>query len=149
MVSTPLKNMFVKLDHFPRDRGVNKQCFKPPPRNQYSSAKFWSILMKYIWFGLWGAYIYKTFFCVVASMANLWRSRSSFHQIFLSENRHLQSWKAPISTAIPLSRKNPVAKKSQAPRRWMASSWSQPIQWKNMRVLGFKACQIGSSPQVG
>ncbi len=26
-----LKNMIVKLDHHPRDRGINKTCFKPPP----------------------------------------------------------------------------------------------------------------------
>ena len=28
---THLKNMLVKLDHFPRDRGENKKCLKPPP----------------------------------------------------------------------------------------------------------------------
>ncbi len=26
--------MFVKLDHFPRDRGENKKCLKPPPSIQ-------------------------------------------------------------------------------------------------------------------
>ena len=26
------KNMFVKLDHFPRDRGENEKYLKPPPR---------------------------------------------------------------------------------------------------------------------
>ena len=31
MVSTPLNNL-VKLDHFPRVRGENKKCLKPPPR---------------------------------------------------------------------------------------------------------------------
>ena len=30
MVSTHLKNMIVKLDPFPRDRGENKDCLKPP-----------------------------------------------------------------------------------------------------------------------
>ena len=30
--TTHLKNMLVKLDHFPRDRGKNKKCLKPPPR---------------------------------------------------------------------------------------------------------------------
>ena len=29
VVSTNLKNMLVKLDHFPRDRGENKKCLKP------------------------------------------------------------------------------------------------------------------------
>ena len=31
MVSTHLKHMLVKLNHFPKDRGENKQCSKPPP----------------------------------------------------------------------------------------------------------------------
>ena len=31
VVSTHLKNMAVKLDHFPRDRGENKKYLKPPP----------------------------------------------------------------------------------------------------------------------
>ena len=31
VVSTPLKNMLVKLDHFPRYRDENKKCLKPPP----------------------------------------------------------------------------------------------------------------------
>ena len=31
MVSTPLKNMLVKLDHFPKVRGENKKSVKPPP----------------------------------------------------------------------------------------------------------------------
>ena len=30
VVSTHLKNMLVKLDHFPRVRGENKKCLKPP-----------------------------------------------------------------------------------------------------------------------
>ena len=29
--ATHLKNMLVKLDHFPRDRVENKKCLKPPP----------------------------------------------------------------------------------------------------------------------
>ena len=34
VVSTHLKNMLLKLDHFPRDRGehVRKKYLKPPPR---------------------------------------------------------------------------------------------------------------------
>ena len=37
MVSTHLKNMLVKLDHFPRDE--NKKYLKPPPRNRFSLAR--------------------------------------------------------------------------------------------------------------
>ena len=29
---TPLKNMIVKLDHFPNFRGENKKYLKPPPQ---------------------------------------------------------------------------------------------------------------------
>ena len=32
---THLKNMLVKLDHFPRLRGEYKKYLKPPPRQQY------------------------------------------------------------------------------------------------------------------
>ena len=28
----PIGKIFVKLDHFPRDRGEHKQYLKPPPR---------------------------------------------------------------------------------------------------------------------
>jgi len=31
---TPLKNMLVKLDHFPRDRGENDRIFELPPPSQ-------------------------------------------------------------------------------------------------------------------
>ena len=37
--STHLKNMLVKLDHFPRDRGENRTCLKPPPRYLFVGAK--------------------------------------------------------------------------------------------------------------
>ena len=33
VVSTHLKHMLVKLDHFPRDRGENTKYLKPPPRS--------------------------------------------------------------------------------------------------------------------
>ena len=32
MVSTDLKKMLVKLDHFPTNRGEKKKCLKPPSR---------------------------------------------------------------------------------------------------------------------
>ena len=33
VVSTHLKNILVKLDHFPRDRGEHKKYLKPPARS--------------------------------------------------------------------------------------------------------------------
>ena len=32
VVSTHLKHMLVKLDHFPKDRGENNKSLKPPSR---------------------------------------------------------------------------------------------------------------------
>ena len=32
---TPLKNMLVKLDHFPNFRGENKKSLKTPPRKPF------------------------------------------------------------------------------------------------------------------
>ena len=31
--TTDFKSLIVKLDHFPKDRGKNKTCLKPPPRH--------------------------------------------------------------------------------------------------------------------
>ena len=43
MVSTHLKNMLVKLDHFPKVRGENKQIFElPPPSHPSKSSGFGS-----------------------------------------------------------------------------------------------------------
>ena len=42
MVSTHLKNMLVKLDHFPKDRDENKRHLKTPPS---ISTYIWSIFM--------------------------------------------------------------------------------------------------------
>jgi len=39
VVSTHLKNMLVKLDHFPRDPGANKKSLKPPTRGVLSSLR--------------------------------------------------------------------------------------------------------------
>ncbi len=39
VVSTHLKNMLLKLDHFPKDRGENKKYLKPPP----SFCFWWSL----------------------------------------------------------------------------------------------------------
>ena len=46
MVSTQLKNMLVKLDHFPRDRGENKTYLKLPPRHHaiWVADKIWYIV---------------------------------------------------------------------------------------------------------
>ena len=44
MVSTPLKNMLIKLDHLPRDQGENNKCLKPPPgfnTHQVPLDSFW------------------------------------------------------------------------------------------------------------
>ena len=39
-VSTHLKHMLVKLNHFPRDQGENNKYLKPPPRsNRFSETK--------------------------------------------------------------------------------------------------------------
>ena len=38
VVSTHLKNMLVKLDHFPTDWGENRKYLKPPPRKEIQEA---------------------------------------------------------------------------------------------------------------
>ena len=39
VVSTPLKNMHVKLDHSPRDPVENKKYLKPPPRRNHEKMR--------------------------------------------------------------------------------------------------------------
>ena len=36
-----LKNMLVTLDHFPKDRGEDKICWKPPPRHPNHGQWYW------------------------------------------------------------------------------------------------------------